>query len=386
MLRMSSARLTGSFASLTALACLAAPETGFTQQPRAAEMIAELGLRESGQPVRERKDWRTPKKIVVIGGGSQAGSPYDALKLEAPKAEIVLVPDTAALARAAVDADVIVGLTSLGNICEPEVINPAKQLRWVFSLSAGVERCVAVPAIKDRGLLVTNLRALEGATIAEHSIAMAMALARAFPVFDDLKNQGVWGRGLATGARLQVLNEKTMLVVGLGGIGAEVAKRAHGIGMKVTATRNSSRTGPDYVSYVGLPDELFKLARDADVIVNTAPLTSETIGLFDAKFFANMKPSAYFINVARGRAVVTDDLVAALNEGRIAGAGLDVTEPEPLPAGHPLWKAPNLILTPHISSGSDLPRETRWNFIRENMRRYVAGEKVLSEVDMEREY
>ena len=164
-----------------------------------------------------------------------------------------------------------------------------------------MERCVAVPAIKDRGLLVTNLRALEGGIIAEHSIAMAMGLARAFPVFDDLKEKGVWGRGMPNGARLQVLNGKTMLVVGLGGIGAEVAKRAHGIGMKVTATRNSSRTGPDYVSYVGLPDELFKLAKEADVIVNTAPLTSETIGLFDAKFFANMKPTAYFINVARKR-------------------------------------------------------------------------------------
>jgi phosphoglycerate dehydrogenase-like enzyme len=90
--------------------------------------------------------------------------------------------------------------------------------------------------------------------------------------------------------------------------------------------------------------------------------------------------------VARGRAVVTDDLVAALNEGKIGGAGLDVTEPEPLPADHPLWKAPNLIITPHISSGSDLPREQRWTFIRESMRRYVAGEKVLSEVDVSREY
>jgi len=381
-----SPRLTGSFASLTLLACCGAPGALAQQRPEASGLISELGLRESASVSRERKDWRVPKKIVVLGGGTQAGSPYDAITQEARGAQIVLVNSSAEMAKAAVDADVVVGLTSLGGICEPEVLNPAKQLRWVFSLSAGVERCVAVPSLKDRDLLVTNLRAIEGATIAEHSIAMALALARGFDTFMEAQSKARWSRQDAATARMQTLNGKTMLVVGLGGIGGEVAERAHGIGMKVVATRSSGRTGPDYVSYVGLPDELFKLAKDADVIVNTAPLTSATTGLFDAKFFANMKPTAFFINVARGKAVVTNDLVAALNEGRIAGAGLDVTEPEPLPPEHPLWKAPNLIITPHVSSGSDLPREQRWTFIRENMRRYVAGEKVLSVVDLAREY
>jgi phosphoglycerate dehydrogenase-like enzyme len=385
-MRTTSARLSGSLASLTALACFATPDAFAQQRPEGETLIKELGLRESASAARARKDWRAPKKIVVLGGGVQSGSTYDAVKQAAPGAEIVVVPDSAAMVKAAVDADVVVGLTSYPGICEPEVINSAKQLRWVFSLSAGVERCVAIPAIKDRGLLVTNLRAIEGATIAEHSIAMALALARGFDTFYESQSKARWSRADAGTARMQTLNGKTMLVVGLGGIGAEVAERAHGIGMKVVATRNSGRTGPEYVSYVGLPDELFKLAKDADVIVNTAPLTSETTGLFDAKFFANMKPSAFFINVARGKAVVTNDLMAALNQGKIAGAGLDVTEPEPLPAGHPLWKSPNLIITPHVSSGSDLPRENRLDFIRENMKRYVAGEKVLSEVDMAREY
>jgi phosphoglycerate dehydrogenase-like enzyme len=177
-----------------------------------------------------------------------------------------------------------------------------------------------------------------------------------------------------------------MLVVGLGGIGTEVASRAHALGMKVTATRNSGRTGPDYVSYVGLADELPKLAREADVIVNTAPLTKETTGLFNAEFFSTLKPTAYFINVARGGSVVTADLQKALEEGRIAGAGLDVVDPEPLPPNHPLWKAPNLLITPHVSSRSDLPGEQRWVLARENLRRYLAGGKMLSEVDLKREY
>src|SRR3954465_7145840 len=118
-------------------------------------------------------------------------------------------------------------------------------------------------------------------------------------------------------------------------------KRAHALGMKVVATRASGRTGPDFVSYVGLPDELPKLASEADFVVNTAPLTPQDTGIFDAAFFAKMKPTAYFINVARGKSVVTSALVEALNSKKIAGAGLDVTDPEPLPSDHPLWKAPN---------------------------------------------
>jgi phosphoglycerate dehydrogenase-like enzyme len=177
-----------------------------------------------------------------------------------------------------------------------------------------------------------------------------------------------------------------MLVVGLGGIGTEVARRASALGMTVTATRASSRKGPDFVSYVGLSDELLELAAKADVVVNSLPLTPQTTGLFDAGFFAAMKPTAYFINVGRGKSVVTDDLLLALKEGHIAGAGLDVTEPEPLPSDHPLWMQPNVIITPHISAGSDLRIERLWIVMRENLRRYVAGEPMLSVVDVDRGY
>jgi phosphoglycerate dehydrogenase-like enzyme len=185
---------------------------------------------------------------------------------------------------------------------------------------------------------------------------------------------------------MAVVDGKTMLVVGLGGIGSEVAKRAHALGMKVTATRASGRTGPQFVSYVGLPDELLKLASEADFVVNTAPLTAQTTGIFDAAFFAKMKPSAYFINVARGRSVVTSALVDALNSKKIAGAGLDVTDPEPLPPDHPLWKAPNVIITPHVANDSDLGYEAQVKVVQENLRRYLAGEKMLSVVDVSKGY
>lgn len=371
--------------AVTSTASAQAPATAGPASPQSVEaLIKELGIVESQGSARDRKNWRVPKKIVLLGADPGTRAQRDAFQGILPNAEVVTVPNMQAAVTATANADIIVGLTSYPGICEPEIINNAKELRWILSMSAGVERCMAVPAVESRNLLVTNARAVESSAIGEHAIAMAMALARGLDRFTNDTKQGLWRR--ENSARMQTLTGKTMLVVGLGGIGTEVASRAHGLGMKVVATRNSGRTGPDYVSYVGLPSELLTLAKDADVIVNTAPLTTETNGLFDAKFFAAVKPSAYFINVARGGSVVTADLQKALEEGRLAGAGLDVVDPEPLPANHPLWKAPNLIITPHISSRSDLQGEQRWILARENLKRYIAGGKMLSEVDLKREY
>jgi phosphoglycerate dehydrogenase-like enzyme len=198
------------------------------------------------------------------------------------------------------------------------------------------------------------------------------------------QEQAVWARGAPQEST--DLDGKTVLVVGLGGIGTEVARRAHALGMRVTATRASGHEGPDFVSYVGLPDELLKLTRDADYIVNCTPLTPETTGMFNREFFAAMKPSAYFLSVGRGRSTVTADLIAALREGRIAGAGLDVVDPEPLPADSPLWKLPNVIITPHVSANTEVSREQRDALLRENLRRFVAGDRMLAVVDIERGY
>jgi phosphoglycerate dehydrogenase-like enzyme len=156
--------------------------------------------------------------------------------------------------------------------------------------------------------------------------------------------------------------------------------------MRVIATRNSRREGPDYVAYVGLANELNELAAQADVVINTAPLTDETQGIFNRVFFDAMKPEGFFISVGRGGSTVTDDLVAALQSHAIAGAGLDVTDPEPLPAGHPLWSMPRVIITPHTAGRSDKGRDRLYLMVKENLRRYVAGEPMLSVVDIERGY
>ena len=163
-------------------------------------------------------------------------------------------------------------------------------------------------------------------------------------------------------------------------------RRAHGLGMRVIATRGSRREGPDYVEYVGLSHEALELARRADVVVNAAPLTATTRGMFNAAFFEAMKPSAYFISVGRGGSTVTADLVAALRQGHIAGAGLDVVDPEPLPEGHELWGMPRVIITPHVAGRSRESLQRISALVAENLRRYVAGEPLLSVVNIQKGY
>jgi phosphoglycerate dehydrogenase-like enzyme len=347
--------------------------------PKAIELIRELGLVESSAALREQKGWRPPKRIVML-----TGTPLGELQASMPGLEIVAVKNTEEMIAQAANADAIVGGDNV--VCDERVLGAAKKVSWVAVMSAGVEECLGKKGLDRPGLVVTNMRAVAGPVMAEHSIALAYALARSLQVSVGRQATGEgWNRNFA-GSSPQSLHGKTMLIAGLGGIGLEVAKRAHALGMKVIATRASSREGPDYVSYVGAPDELPKLIEQADVVVAALPLIPATTRLFDAKMFARMKKTAFFINVGRGGSVVTDDLVAALNNDTIAGAGLDVTEPEPLPKDHALWKAKNIIITPHMSAQSDLRQGVRELILREQLRRFVTGDKLLSVVDMKKGY
>ena len=217
-----------------------------------------------------------------------------------------------------------------------------------------------------------------------------LALIQGVDIHIRRQDQEIWGRTFTDEVKDPnidwELDGRTLLIAGLGTIGTEIGKRAHALGMRVIATRNSTRSGPDFVDYVGLAHELIDLAPQADVVLAQLPLTAETSGIFNAEFFGAMKPSAYFINMGRGRHVLTDDLVAALREGKIAGAALEALEPEPLPPGHPLWTMPRVIITPHVSDYSDKHEDTVWDLYRENLRRYIAGDKLLNVIDMEKGY
>lgn len=355
--------------------------------PKATELIQELGLAESPTALREQPGWRAPKTLLMIsqtplGGVSQ--KLRDSLQSAAPGLDIVMVGTLDEFIAKAGDVDAIVGSDDW--VCDERVLAAGKKVRWVAVYSAGVEGCLGKQGIDRPGLVVTNMKAVAGPVMAEHCIALMFALSRSLQVSIGRQATGEgWNRNFA-GSQPQALTGKTLLVVGLGGIGTEVARRAHALGLNVIATRNSSREGPDFVSRVGLSDELPAMIGEADVVVSALPLTAATTHLFDAKMFARMKKTAYFINVGRGGSVVTDDLVKALNSGVIGGAGLDVTEPEPLPKDHPLWKAKNVIVTPHMSAQSDLGQAAREMLLREQVRRFGAGDKLLSVVDFKKGY
>jgi len=344
--------------------------------PRAVELIERLELREHAVPSRELPGWRAPQRIVV--SPRLPAFALASLREAVPGVEIAVLAD-AGPAR----AEQLAGTQAVIGLCDADTVAAAPSLHWIQTMNVGVEDCVSVPGLAQRGIVLSNMQRTSAPPIAEHAIAMMMSLARGLPRYAVHQQAQRW-----QGERqhMRELGGKTLLVVGLGGIGTEVARRGHGLGMRVIATRNSSREGPDFVAKVGLSDELLALAAEADVVISAVPLTPDTTDLFDQAFFDAMKPGGYFINMGRGRSAVTDDLVAALRSGQLAGAGLDVTEPEPLPAGHPLWTLPNVIISPHVSSGSDVQGQRFELLLVENLRRYVAGEPLLNVVDIERGY
>lgn len=342
-----------------------------------SRLIAELELTESATAVSERPGWAAPRRVVI-----PAADPARLAWMQEAVPGVTLLPaaDAAAAAALAADADAVIGF------CTPAVLAAGSRIRWIQVLSAGVERCVGIPGFAERGIALTNMQKVAGPVMAEHVIAFMLGLTRGFASYVPLQAGGEWREDAVPSSRMWSVEDRTLLVVGLGGIGTEVARRAHALGMKVIAIRNSGRHGPPFVAEVGLTPELHAFAARADVIVNTLPLTADTRGLFDRGFFDAAKHGALFINVGRGASVVTMDLVAALEDGRIGGAGLDVTDPEPLPADHPLWRAPNVLITPHVSARIDTGAGPRWILARENLRRYAAGGKLLSEVDVQRGY
>ena len=340
----------------------------------AAQLIESLGLHVAPNPVRERSGWHPPR-VVLVSDSLRELLPQ--LRQAAPAARFVEIDKATPRDVAAADATF--------GVCSVAVLEAARHLEWIQWPAAGVERCVQQPQLHERAPLVTNLQRTMGPSIAEHVIAMMLSLSRHFEDFYRDQSQGRW-KSEDSAPELEDIGGKTVLIAGLGGIGTEVARRAHALGMRVVATRASGHEGPDFVSYVGLPDELPKLAKDADFVVNCLPLTPETTGIFNKEFFATMKRSAYFISIGRGRSTVTADLTAALSLGTIAGAGLDVVDPEPLPADSALWHAPHLLITPHISANTAVADRTRDAVMLENLRRFVAGEPMLSVVDISKGY
>jgi len=272
-------------------------------------------------------------------------------------------------------------------ILRPEDLAAAPRLRWVHSSAVAVGT-LCLDALAARGVVVTNSRGIQAAPIAEHVFALLLAMTRRLPHALERQREALWAQHEFEGAGVPgMLRGQTLGIVGLGSIGSAVARLALAFGMDVVAVRRDpARGGPDGVRAVWGPDGLDGLLAAADVVVVAAPLTGETTALFDAARIARMKRGARLINIARGQLVDGAALTAALASGQLAGAGLDVVEREPLPADDPLWRAPNLVLTPHTSGY----RANHWDDVVdlfvENVRRWDAGQPLLWPVDPARGY
>lgn len=272
-------------------------------------------------------------------------------------------------------------------VLTPAELATAGRLTWLHSSAVAVGTlCLA--ELADRGIVVSNSRQIQSTPIAEHVLASLLALTRRLPLAFERQQQAAWAQNEFTGAQLPtVLRGARLGVVGLGSIGAEVARLAAAFGMDVVGVRRDPALGaPPGVSRVWGPDGLDEMLAVTDAVVIAAPLTAATDALFDRARIARMRPGARLVNVARGQLVDTMALVDALTSGHLAGAALDVFHEEPLPAAHPIWRAPNTVLTPHTSGF----RPDHWfdvvDLFAENIRRREAGLPVEWQVDLARGY
>lgn len=256
------------------------------------------------------------------------------------------------------------------------------KLRWVQTWSAGIDS-LPLGKLRQRGVLLTDAAGVHSIAVAETALAHMLGLTRGIHTAVRSQTAGEWHRPSA----LPELYGKTALIVGAGAIGNRIAELARAFGMRPIGIRRTPAPHPAYERVDGM-DRLDEAIAESDYIVNVLPDTPETRGVFDGARIGRMKPTAFFINVGRGSSVVTEALVAALRERRIAGAGLDVFEEEPLPAGHPLWELDNVILTPHTAGHTNRLKERVAELFAANLEIYMRGEtdRLINLVNYDKGY
>jgi D-3-phosphoglycerate dehydrogenase len=265
----------------------------------------------------------------------------------------------------------------LYGFCNEKVFQSFPELKWIQSTSAGVETQLH-SLLKNSDIILTNAAGLYASHAAEHAFALLLGLTRGINHFTRNQAQHEW-----RGKRVIEIGGWTLGIVGMGGFGVNMARRSKGFDMHVIAVDAYRTDKPDVVDELMPIDKLEELMSRADVVMIACPLTPETHHLINAENLALMKPTAYIINVARGKIIDQQALIEALKQGQIAGAGLDVCEVEPLPKDSPLWDMDNVIITPHAAGGSQhRPRRTI-EFFCDNLKRYLAGEPLRNVVNKE---
>jgi phosphoglycerate dehydrogenase-like enzyme len=323
---------------------------------------AACGLVVSAQPV----------KIVVTGMPPEAIREFQSVS---PRLKVVSAGRDQLL-KEIVDADAIFGTIN------PDLFHAAHRLKWVQILSAGVEN-YRFPDFIHSDVILTNCKIIQGPEIADHALALLLALTRDLNQIIPNRSKEEWARSSYHPLELR---GKTAVVIGVGGIGSQISQRAAAFGMKVIGVDPKDIPFNPYVSKMVYPDKLDSVLPEADVVFVSAPDTPQSEGMMGAREFERMKKGSYFIAVSRGKLYDTGALVKALDERRLAGAGMDVTNPEPLPKGHALWKFDNVIITPHIAGQSDGIDARRVELIKENISRFLNGEPMLNVVDKVKGY
>lgn len=255
----------------------------------------------------------------------------------------------------------------------------APKLKWVHALSAGVET-MTFPEIQSSDTVLTNSRGIHGIPIAEHIFAMALTFTRGLHLLLRQQLNKKWRR-----VPTDEIHEKTIGIIGLGSIGREIAKKAKGLGMHVVATKREITTEL-FVDKLYPPTELNTMLTLCDFVVVALPLIPETQEYIRLEHFQIMKPSSYFFNISRGAIIREPDLIAALEQGLIAGAGLDVFETEPLPENSPLWERENVIITPHLAALSPYYLDRAIKLFTDNLARYVNGRDMFNIIDKQKGY
>jgi phosphoglycerate dehydrogenase-like enzyme len=315
------------------------------------------------------------KKILVFGNRSDEvlkdwQSASSKVKLVAVGKEDVM--------KEIVDADAFIGSIT------PEMVRAGKNLKWVQITSAGAERALHLSGgndLRDSAIILTNNQIVQGPEIADHAMAMLLAMTRNLLTYIDDRKVENWRRERFPGIELR---GKTAVVIGVGGIGTQIATRAWAHGMRVIGVDPEDIPYIPFVEKVVKPDQINEVLPEADVVFMSAPHTPKSHKMLGADQFEAMKKGAYFIAVSRGGTYDLNSLVKALDSRKLTGAGVDVVDPEPLPKGHALWKFNNVIITPHIAGRSDMDQDRMLGTVKANIARFAEGEPLINVVDKQR--
>jgi len=312
---------------------------------------------------------------VFVLGADPGDQHRERLAREFPDAEFPLAITPADLKTALGKATALIGGASL----TAELLAGAPQLRWIQATSAGVEDLL-LPELNERRITLTNFSGVGAPNIAEHVVALILLFARGLKPLLERQAQHAWPDDRFALTTFE-LSGQVLGIVGMGDIGDEVARRAHALGMRVIGTQRHQEDPPPYVERLLLSDGLDELLTIADHVVLCLPLTSETRHTIGVDELKRMRRSAYLYNIGRGDLIDQDALVAALRSGDIAGAGLDVVTPEPLPADSPVWDLPNVVVTGHTAGHTPLYWDRGIELLVDNLHRFIAGEPLLNTVD-----